>query len=168
MYLRVFSERKFPFGHQKILELCRRPDNHQDRLKYFAIEALSFFEHREVRAFFLENFAAKGGYDYLPLLELNYRKGDHLIITDLIEKARSQDVIHSMVFGLIDIYQANPTKACKKPLLAMYDKLNCGLHREDILKILYQNGVLPDKILREAVYDSDDETVKWAQGVLDT
>jgi hypothetical protein len=64
----------------------------------------------------------------------------------------------TLFFSYVDIFQANKTVDCKKPLMALYDKLTCGLHREDIVRIMIENKVLPDQIREEIKYDSLDST----------
>ena len=54
----------------------------------------------------------------------------------------------------VDIYKVNETKECKKPLEVLYGKLTCGLHRLDLLELLFFNGVLSKKILKEMEFDS--------------
>jgi hypothetical protein len=78
-------------------------------------------------------------------------------LTTLINRCRNEHEIHSMVYGIINIYEANKTKECKAPLEAVYDKLTCGIHRTDIIKILIENKVLSTKLKNEIRFDSSDE-----------
>ena len=90
----------------------------------------------------------------------NYQKGDNQILLEIANRSEDYDFIHSIVFGFIDIYRANSTIQCKEPLENIYNKMNCGLHRKDIVNLLADNNVLSDKILKEIQYDSFDDLRK--------
>jgi len=95
--------------------------------------------------------------DYLPLLVANYNAGDHGLLARIADRYTNENVIHDLVWGYVDIYRANKTKGCKTPLERIYSKLTCGNHRCDIIRILYENGVLSKKLLRELEFDSQEE-----------
>jgi len=48
----------------------------------------------------------------------------------------------------------NPVVECREPLEKIYHKMNCGLHRRDIVQLLYDANVLSREILQELPYDS--------------
>lgn len=102
---------------------------------------------------------------YIYLLVGNYEKGDEKLLLKAIKCIRTQDRLHSLVFGLIDIYRHNRTKLCKEPIEAMYSKLTCGLHRTDLVEILIENGVLSDKIKEESRFDSYQSTRELVRGM---
>lgn len=103
---------------------------------------------------------------YLYPLVANYRKGDDILFTKKAERYKNEHIIHSLVCGYIAIYKANKTKECKRPLEIIYDKLTCGIHRTEIIKILYDNGALSNNILREIEFDSYEETRKFYQKIM--
>ncbi len=57
--------------------------------------------------------------------------------------------MHRITLDLLDIYQTNATKYCAQPLILLYDEINCGMCREKIVKMLWLNDVLSDKIRNE-------------------
>ncbi len=123
-----------------------------------ACDALMYFSDERIRQLAMDKLkSTKKPSIYLDLLVNNYKIGDDALLTDLVEKTDGYDAIHHLVFGLVDIYNANPSPLCKAPLEAIYHKMNCGLHRGTILKIMYENNVLSDKIFQEMQYDSDDD-----------
>ncbi len=158
-YLKFFGAVKFPLGHRPLLELAQSARDGRDRLKYLAVEALSFFKSYEVRDYALANLRAFGPpHNYATLLVRNYRKGDAEILRSVIEGARNREIVHSLARSVVEIYRANRTKECRAPLEALYDRLTCGLHRSDIVEILHENEVLPDRIKREIEFDSYEPT----------
>lgn len=160
-YLRFFAIRKFPLDYQPILKIAKGRNPRKTRLVESALESLRFFKSDELRGFIFDNiFKVKYPCDYLPILVSNYQKGDYVIINEIIDKSDDYDYIHSLVFGIIDIYRNNSTKECKEPLEKIYSKLNCGLHRFDIVNLLIDNKVLSDSIAEELRYDSYDEIRK--------
>lgn len=161
LYLRFFSARKFPFDYTPIFKIANGRNLKNTRLVEYAIEALKHFKSDEIRQFAIDRIKTKKNpADFLCLLVSNYKKGDFKLLTEVINRSDDYDYIHSIVFGLIDIYKANSTKECKEPLELIYNKMNCGLHRIDIVEILIKNEVLSDKIFEELEFDSDDDIRK--------
>jgi hypothetical protein len=160
-YLRFFSKRKFPYDFRPILDIATGKSAKNTRLVEFALEALKYFNDKRIRQLAISKFRTeKNPCDYLCLLVSNYNKGDYKILVDIVNRSTSDEFIHSIVFGLIDIYEANQTTECKLPLETVYSKMNCGLHRADILGILKHNEVLSNTILSELKFDSYDEVRK--------
>lgn len=162
-YLKIFEHIKYPYHYYHILDIAKRKDSKEDRCKYFALEALKHFEGEDLRRYAVQKInKLKNPSLYLPLLVRNYKEGDYKMLTSIVERNNNYDAIHSIVYGLIDIYNNNPTIECKKPLEAIYYKLNCGIHREDVIRILKNDGVLSDEIEEELQYDSYSEVRKLA------
>lgn len=158
-YLRVFAHVKFPYDYQLILELAKAKKSKKDRLVEFAVEALQFFKSKDIRQFAVEKLSATDEPEiYTNLLIGNYKKGDWKLLKSIAEKYKNADIIHLLGASYIDIYKANPTKECKEPLEVIYDKMNCGLHRTDLVEILIENGVLSNKIRNEVEFDSNEKT----------
>lgn len=161
LYLRFFSARKFPFDFTPIFKIANERNPNNTRLVEYAIEALKHFKADEIRQFAIDRIKTKKNpADFLCLLVSNYKNGDYKLLTEVINRSNDYDYIHSIVFGIIEIYEANPTKECQEPLELIYHKMNCGLHRIDIVKLLIENKVLSDKLLKELEFDSDDDIRK--------
>jgi len=160
-YLRFFAYRKFPFNYSPIFKIASGKNPKKTRLIEYAVEALQYFSSKEIRQLALNKFKSeKNPCNYLNLLVSNYKKGDYKLLVEIANRSDNYDYIHSIVFGFIAIYEANSTKECKEPLEIIYNKMNCGLHRKDIVKILIENKVLSDKILNELEFDSEAEIRK--------
>jgi hypothetical protein len=158
-YLHIFSEIEFPYNHRPILELAKSKNNKNDAFVYFAVESLKFFKAKDIRQFALDKLSAANEPEtYSDLLIKNYKKGDWKLLKSLAAKYRNDDRIHSLGASYIDIYKTNPTKECKEPLEMIYNKMNCGLHRWDLVKILIENDVISDKIRTEIQFDCDEDT----------
>jgi hypothetical protein len=161
LYLRFFSTRKYPLDIAPIFKIAKGKNPKKTRLVEFAVEALQHFKSKEIREFAIDKITnSKDPSDYLKLLVSNYKKGDYKLLSSIANKSDEYEYIHSLVFGFIAIYQANSTKECKQPLEIIYNKMNCGLHRIDIVNLLGKNGVLSDKIFNELKFDSYDEVRK--------
>jgi len=120
-------------------------------LKYFSGEDIREFAIRK-----LENIKIPD--IYTNLLLSNYQKNDCKLLKQIVDRTDDEDRIHGLVWSYIKIYEANRTYECKEPLEAIYDKLNCGICRQDIVKIMIENNVLSDKINEEIKYDCMEET----------
>ena len=155
LYMRVFARRQFPLGYKPLLQLIKANNNTKPQdLVFFTVQALAQFRNKEIRTFAEEQILRpRNGRKFLPLLIANYKKGDGGQLSNIIRLARKQDDLHNVAADVIEIYQANPAKECRKPLEAIYDRLVCSLHREDLVKILSDNKVLSKKIKDEIAYD---------------
>ena len=157
-YMRVFDKVKYPYDYLPILEIAKSKNKKGDRLVEYATGALKYFSGNDIRKFAIECLSVtKSPSDYLDLLVSNYKNGDSKLLTRIADNCKSEDTIHNIVYGFINIYEANKTKECKEPLEAVYAKLTCGIHRQDIVKILIDNKVLSKQIKQEIKYDSVQE-----------
>lgn len=154
-YLRFFAKRRYPYDFSPIYKIATSRRSKKSRLVEFALDALRFYSDKKIRKLALDNFKIKKNpCDYLCLLVSNYKKGDHKVLTGILNRSDDYDYVHSLVFGLIDIYDSNPTPDCQLPLVTVYSKMNCGIHRADVVRLLKQNNVLPDNIRSELKFDS--------------
>jgi len=160
-YMRVFDRVKYPYDYQPILALAKSNNKKDDRLIEYATGSLKSFSGADIREFAIEKLKkVKIPFDYLDLLVSNYKKGDFKLLTEIVERCKNEHDIHSLVYGYINIYQTNKTKECKEPLEAIYDKLTCGIHRADIIKILIENKILSTRLKNEIKFDSNEEIRK--------
>ncbi len=154
-YLRVFEYVKYPFDYKDIFNIALTKRQSKKALIPDAVSALKGFSKKNIRDFAIKELKRTKSPDkYLSLLVGNYKKGDYKLLNSIIDKSADYDYIHSIVFGLVDIFETNRTKECKEPLERIYDKLNCGLHRHTLVDILDENQVLSDKIRQELKFDS--------------
>jgi len=158
-FLSIFSNIKYPFDYKVILETAKKKPNSKDRLVEFSIDALSNLQGEDIREYALEKLkTTRRPADYIKLLKYNYRTGDYKILKEIVEKYHNEHMIEKLACSIIDVYEENGTEECIEPLLELYNKMNCGIHRNDLVKILIKNDVLPDKLRNEIKYDSDLET----------
>ena len=158
-FLSVFSNIKYPFDYKVILETAKKKPNPEDRLVEFSIYALSNLKGEDIREFALEKIkTTRRPADYIKLLKYNYRTGDSKILKQIVEKYHNEHIIENLAYSIIDVYEQNNTVECLEPFLELYNKMNCGIHRNDIVRILIKNNVLPDNLRKEIKYDCDFET----------
>lgn len=162
-YCRVFARIKYPYDYQPILALAKGKNKNTDRLVEYACGALQYFSGPDIRKFAIETLKkTKHPADYLDLLVANFKESDSKLLTAIARNCKNEAATHAIVWGVINVYRANKTKTCKAPLEAIYDKLNCGIHREDVVRILKDNNALSRQIKKEMRYDSDDNIRKLA------
>lgn len=160
-YLCIFSRIKFPLDYQFLLKLAKALVSNKDRIAELAVDSLKYFSGDDIRIFALEKLKQSNSPGlYTELLINNYKKGDGKLLKSIADKCRTEDSIHDLVSSFVAIYQKNKTKECKAPLESIYDKMNCGLHRKEIVELLIKNKVLSSKIKREIKHDSYEEVRK--------
>lgn len=159
--LYVFTEYNYPLDYRPILELAQKCKHKKYEIALYAKLALSNIQAKEIREYALEKLEnTTQPAIYTDILKSNYRDGDEKLLIRIAEKFNSECVIESLVCSYIEIYKKNRTPKCQKPLEILYGKMNCGLHREDIVKLMIDNNVLSDKVRNEIIYDSNFDTRK--------
>ena len=157
--LGIFTYHKFPFDSDFILALAKQKSNPKNRIQKYAIEALKLLKSDSIRAFALERILkTRNPAAYTDILVSNYKRGDSQLLRDISNKFKGEHIIESLASSYSDIYKSNSTKECKEPLEILYSKMNCGIHRNIIVKILIDNNVLSEKICEEIKFDSYLET----------
>lgn len=161
LYLRFFAKRKFPFDYHPILKIASGKNPAKTRLIEFSVDALKYFSGKDIRELALEKLKAeKNPFKYLDLLVSNYKKGDNRLLNEIANRSDNYEFIHSIGFGYLGIYEANKTKECKEPLEEIYKKMNCGICRKNVVKLLIDNNVLANTIRQEIKFDSNGEVRK--------
>lgn len=142
-----------------MLKYAKTRVNNNNRIAEWAVESLKFFSGDDIRQFALDKLKnTNSPSTYTKLLMNNYRQGDSELLKSIADKCKSDESIHNLVYSYVDIYEINKTKECKGPLESIYDKLTCGIHRTDIIRILIENNVLSSQIESEIRYDCSEET----------
>jgi len=155
----VFTYYKFPLDSDFILNLAQKKPDYKSRINEFAISSLKFLESDKIRQFALDKIdKSKKKYQFVEILTSNYRTADYKILMDIVQKSKSEHIIENLARSYVDIFEANKTKECREPLEALYNKMNCGIHRNDIVRLLLENNVISDKIKNEINFDSDIKT----------
>lgn len=167
-FLKVFSWVKYPYDYEILLAIAKGYSN-TFRIKEYALQALQHIQADEVRELALCKVSkTTQPATYTNLLLSNYRAGDEVLLTNIANKFNSEDIIEDLVRSYIQIYTLNRTKDCKEPLEALYSKSNCGIHRNDIVRILIENSVLSESIREEIQFDSDKDTRAFAKDLCNT
>ncbi len=157
--IEIFSDHKFPLDSNFILNLAKQKANSKNRINEFAISALKFLKSDSIREFALYNIPkAKRPASFIDILTSNYKMGDYKLLTEIAKKTKSEHIIESLAGSYVDIFTANKTTECKEPLEILYNKMNCGIHRNGIIEVLLDNNVLSDRLKTEIKYDSYLET----------
>ncbi|MFK7972528.1 MAG: hypothetical protein AB8F95_19310 [Bacteroidia bacterium] len=158
--LAVFARNQFPFDPDFIFRLTKRRPTSKNRIQEYALDALKLLQSDEIRAFALERIPKARLYPatFTSLLIANYQEGDAELLCQVIDKFKDEHIIEELAISYAQIFDKNPTPACKEPLERLYRKMNCGIHRYGILKTLMQNDVLSDMIKREIKHDSYEGT----------
>lgn len=155
----VFMYYKFPLDSDFILNLAQKKTDYKTRINEFAVSALKFLKSDKIRQFGLDKLdCSKKPYQFVEILTSNYQTGDYKVLTDIVQKSKNEHIIENLARSYVDIFKANKTKECKEPLEALYNKMNCGIHRNDIVRLLIENNVISDKMKNEIKFDSDLET----------
>ncbi len=158
-YLKIFIKVKFPYGYKPLLKKLNFTKGQNDRLTLMFIYALQLFKAKELRKLAIKKIEQLDQAPlYSTLLVANYKHGDHKLLVKLANSYEDLDIVEQLAINYIDIFDANPTAKCKKPLEILYNKMNCGIHRTSLIEILQDNNVCSKKIINEMRYDCSSST----------
>lgn len=157
--LSIFDRYKFPLDSEIILNFAKQKRSSKYSIVENAVYALQHLKSKSIRRFAIDKIQnSKNPIDYLEILISNYKKGDHKILTEIVAKTNDEDKIESLAGIFTEIFKANKTKKCKEPFEILYNKMNCGIHRNGIIEILIENRALSKKIKKEMKFDSYPKT----------
>jgi len=163
-FLDIFDLYKFPYDSQIILDFAKQKRTSKNRIVENAIDALKHLKSKDIRNFAMDKIqTAKNPIGHLEILVSNYKSGDFKLLNEIADKTNNEHRIEHLAEIYIDIFKANKTKECKQPLEILYDKMNCAIHRNGIIKVLLDNNVLSNRIKNELKFDCDLETRKLAK-----
>lgn len=153
--LNVFTDYKFPFNSEFILKLAKKKNTAKNRINEYAIASLKLLRSKNIRDFAIERMSKTNNPAiFTDILISNYQSGDFRLMKDIANKFIDEHIIENLTSSYCDIFSSNKTVECKEPLEILYRKINCGIHRNEIIKILLENNVLSEKIKEEIKYDS--------------
>jgi len=157
--LSLFTIVKCPANKSLLKQYLNK--RYSSSIRDYAYEALSFFPDNEIRRKAIEKLKTTiDPRKHLELLKSNYKEGDSKLILKTVNRFKDEHKIEEIAISLCEVYENNSTKECKKPLLALYLKMNCAIHRNSVLNLLHNNDVLPKSVLAEMKYDCDEDTRK--------
>jgi hypothetical protein len=164
LLLRIFWHKPFPLGAAPLLEYAQ---SNNGVLSENALSLLEELRDKRIHDLALQLLKEKG-FDSLALglLKKNYRKTDDDIIHKLINKASS--IPHHVQTDLGDIYRHHRSVNALSILLRAYQKGDCSFCRYGIVKAMRHCGVLSDEILGHCLYDSYEDTRRFAKRLIET
>jgi hypothetical protein len=87
----------------------------------------------------------------------NYQSGDDRYLAALLAQTVDRDALHSIGFGLKEVFTAHPTPAADDIFLDLYERGPCSLCREHFVERLIEIDRLPPWMERETRYDANPE-----------
>ena len=135
-----------------------------ERLSDTAWRALRHIRSPKVQAFAHSNLDAVPE-KLIPLLITNYSEEDRPLLEILLEKSRTDkdadDIIHSIGFCVNDQRDIG-LKAPAWLLRWFYENDRCSFCREELVREMGRRRLLTDEILKECLYDSNEDIRKYA------
>jgi hypothetical protein len=152
----------FPLEISPLLDYAQSTN---ELLAESAIDCLRDFKDKRIHDLAMHLLETKGVNSLaLDLLSENYRKSDDVIIAKVIKQSAS--ISHHMQMSIGSIYRNNRSANALPILLRIYREGECSYCREGIVRAMNHCGVLSDDILEECLFDSYDDTRKYAKRVI--
>lgn len=153
-WLRIFAERALPEFDERLIALCRHPD---EEVRNHALVALRPNAHPAVRAFALE-LLASGNPAAIGQLTHNFEPGDEERILSAARLPEDEGERHWVLYRLGAFFEANPAADPSRLGVWWYAETPCGECRHRAAAALFGRGVAPDWLRAECRRDADPET----------
>lgn len=165
--LQVFGKDcPFPLSPEPLI---RDAGSKDEALREAAFYALCYVRDEKVRRFALE-LAERGEYtaEAVILLANHYRKEDRELFVGLVKSIpvtyHDKAGWHGAYSAVLDLLKTKNNGPAPKELLPyLYEHTLCSFCREYIVKEMGRRRMLTDEILRECLYDSNDEVRRYAK-----
>jgi len=164
LLLRIFLSsaiwvRPFPLGVDLLLEYARSSN---EILYESALGLLGDFKDKRIHDLAMWLLKTKGIKSFaFVLLKKNYKKSDDPIIEEAIKKTSS--ISQRIQSDIVDVYSRHRSANALPILFRVYHKGVCSHCRYNIIKAMRYCRVLPEEILEECLYDSYEDTRRFAK-----
>ena len=154
-YVRIFARRPMPHFDERFIELTRHGD---PDVREHAMSSLGENSHPAVRALALARLdEGHGDGETIGLLAKNYRPGDHHRIEQILKPVSDVWESHHITWKLRDVFTENKDKEGLKSMCFAYEESPCSACRKRTVALLIDLEILPDTLLDECHFDSNEE-----------
>lgn len=159
----AFRNKGFPLDAKIIIDYTKS-DN--ENLKEIAFEILAITKNKIVYEYAFELIKnEKHLEDALSILFRNFKEKDTNLIFSLLKRVKvsyREGIWHGVYTDAISWIEHN-SKIPKKIILYLYENTLCSYCRGDIVRVMSKRGILKDLLLKECLYDSNDDIRKIAK-----
>jgi hypothetical protein len=160
--LQVFINAAYPLPIDFLLKFSHNPNK---VLAGAAAEVLENIKDERIHDLATELMKDKELSVYALGLFVQNFQNDYDLILDLLKKEHEQFIIeksgfyfHSLTLGVRNIFKHNKSIESLDILHFLYQKTTCSHCRREIVQIMCDNNILPDRIAEEGRYDCDVDT----------
>ncbi len=156
----VFRSRELPTLDEKIFSLIK---SSREDLRLAAIAALMHTSHPRVREIAISLYNAEDVNRFVEGIDLfvnNYQLGDHRYIERALIENDDKNILFSICYDILKVYEENPEKGMLKCLLWVYENNPCAHCREKSIELLIENNILPASIKDECQFDCSEDIKK--------
>ncbi len=160
----VFRNRSFPLNESYIFELAESDD---EEIRETAFEMM-----QQLTSDFVHDYAislvtkGKDSKNSISLLCHCYRPEDETLLKESVKKlvVTYDDQIWHEVYGQVNNLLGRSSLRINPDIfIHMYRHTLCSVCRSGLVRNMYKKKILPNEILEECLYDSYDETRKFAE-----
>ncbi len=163
----VFRRRELPELKGEIFSLAHSDNK---KLRGAAITALMHTSHSRVRDFAIELHDVEDVDRYLESIELfvnNYQSGDHRYIERALLESKDTEVLFSICYDILKVFEENPEKGMEKCLAWVFENTPCAHCRSRAVKLFFDNDIMPDDIRNECQFDCNEEIMSLVKSSLE-
>ena len=155
-YLRIFSHRRIPGPHKRLMDLAK---NGSRRLAYAATQALTHVDDPNLRVFALELMGARDRRDLAVMLLAGWsQSGDYALLEQALQQSMGDDEYHSLGLSVKRFVKGNMQEDAVETLKLLYESGPCSMCRESCVEHLIALNRLPDWMREECRHDADSDT----------
>ena len=159
LLLMMFWYRPFPLDVTPLIEYAQSKNAH---LSEVSIERLAYIKDKRIHELAMRLLKEKGlDSPALGLLKKNYQKTDDDLLYNLIKQMTNVPCYVQQ--HIAKIYTHHRSANAFPILLHAYNKGECTLCRYNVVRAMKHCGVLPDVIIEECLFDSFEDTRRFAK-----
>jgi hypothetical protein len=168
-YAQIFAKRSFPLDPSPLFDIVNANIESAERdywknaagwALHGVLLILSQLNDPRVRELALELRQRTDWWKayWIWLLLPTYGPGDQPDVEAAIQIEADEQIVHGWGMEILDFCEREPREELIPSLLLLYERTRCALCRGEIVKLLHRLNSLPDSIVEECRYDSDERT----------
>ncbi len=163
----TFRKRPFPLEEHYIFELA---ESENESIRDIAFEMMKYLPFDRIHDYALSLIRERKELaNSLSLLCQCYQPEDEMLLVDAVKRlsvSYNNTGWHSVYMDIEDLLNKRSCKLKTDLFIYMYKKTLCSSCRSRLVQAMYKRKIFPVEVLKECLYDSYDDTRKFAESKL--
>lgn len=149
--MHAFYKKEYKGSIDRIINFL---DDTRYELSESAVHVLKWKSDNKIRQKAIELISSKSNwYEYIPLLFINYEKGDYRLILDMCSKEYDEFEWHAIQLTMNDLFEVHSNIDCHELYIKLYHNNRCTICRAEMFEYMLRDGFSDIEVLNEAEWD---------------